>query len=72
MPRSLIPAAPERDPPTLWPSRQNDRTRMELAFEASEQENRMLKNIVISLSETIFNLGERPHPALHYECHRLC
>ena len=55
MPRSLIPAAFERDPPTLWPPRRNDRTRMELAVEVYEQENRMLKNIVISLSEIILN-----------------
>jgi hypothetical protein len=50
--RSLIPTVPERRSPTLWPPW---RMPMELAVEACEQENRMLKNIVISLSEVILN-----------------
>lgn len=61
MPRSLIPAAPERHPPSLWPPERGDLTRMELAVEACEQENRMLKNIVVRLSEIILNnvIGRR-------------
>ena len=55
MSRSLIPTIPERRSPTLWPPWRNDRMPMELAVEACERENRMLKNIVIGLSEVILN-----------------
>jgi hypothetical protein len=55
VPCSLNPTVPERNSPTLWPLRPNDRTPMEFAIEVCEQENRMLKNMVVSLSEIILN-----------------
>lgn len=55
MPRSLNSTVPERNSPTLWPLRPNDRAPMEFAIEVCEQENRMLKNLVVSLSEIILN-----------------
>lgn len=61
MPRSFMPVLPERHPPTLWPTPQHDLTPMELAIQICEQENRILKNIVVSLSEIILNnvIGRR-------------
>jgi hypothetical protein len=43
----------KQNSPTLWPLPPDDRTPMEIAIEAGEQENRALKNLVVSLSEII-------------------
>lgn len=54
----LVPHIPftfisKQNSPTLWPLLAEDRTPMEIAIEAGEQENRALKNLVVSLSEII-------------------
>jgi hypothetical protein len=51
----------ERSPPTLWSMSLDDEVRMKLALEGLENENRRLKDLVISLSETILrNIGNAP------------
>ena len=55
MPHSLISTVPKRNSPTFWPRRPNDWTPMEFAVEVCEQENRVLKNLVVSLSEIVLN-----------------
>jgi hypothetical protein len=42
-----------RDSPTLWPPRPEGWTPLEFAIEACEEENRLLKVMVIGLSELI-------------------
>lgn len=39
--------------PTFWPLPPEDRTPMEIAIEAGEQENKALKSLVVSLFEII-------------------
>lgn len=53
MTHPLISTAAERHSPTLWPRRPTDRTPTEFALEVSEEENRALKKMVVSLSEII-------------------
>jgi hypothetical protein len=53
MTHSLISTATERYPPTLWPTRPNDRTPIDFALEVSEEEDRALKKMVVGLSEII-------------------
>jgi hypothetical protein len=44
---------PERSVPTLWPPSLNDEVRMRAAFEVLEKENKLLKDLVIRLTETV-------------------
>jgi hypothetical protein len=53
MTHSLISTALKRYSPTLWPLHPNDRTLTEFALEVSEEENRILKKMVVGLSEII-------------------
>lgn len=53
MPHTPFTFISKRNPPTLWPLPPEDRTPMEIAIEAGEQENSALKNLVVSLSEII-------------------
>jgi hypothetical protein len=53
MSHSRISTAQQRNSPTLWPLHPDERTPMELAVEAYEEENRALKTLVISLSEIV-------------------
>jgi hypothetical protein len=43
----------ERNSPTLWPIGPSEKTSMEIAVEAREEENNLLKNLVRRLSEII-------------------
>jgi hypothetical protein len=54
----LVPHIPftfisKQNSPTLWPLPPEDKTPMEIAIEAGEQENRALKSLIVSLSEMI-------------------
>lgn len=53
MTRSFISAAAEGHSPTLWLASPKDRTLIEFVLEASEEENRVLKKMVVGLSEII-------------------
>jgi hypothetical protein len=53
VPHALIFTVPGRDSPTLWPLGPNERTPLESAVEAREKENRVLRSLVVSLSEII-------------------
>ncbi len=53
MTRSFISAAAEGRSPTLWLARPKDRTLIEFVLEASEEENKVLKKMVVGLSEII-------------------
>jgi hypothetical protein len=53
MTHSHISAATVRRSPTLWPRSPNDRTPADFALEVSEEENKVLKRMVVSLSEII-------------------
>jgi hypothetical protein len=55
VPQSLISNGSERSPPTLWQPRPKHWTPVELAIQVCEQENRALKNLVVSLSEIILS-----------------
>ena len=54
MHHSVSPNAAARDPPTLWPQ---DDARMALALQASREENRRLKTLIISLAEVILRMS---------------
>lgn len=57
MQHSGSPFGPERSPPTLWPRfPQDDDTRMKLALEACEAENRSLRRLVVNLSEIVLRI----------------
>jgi hypothetical protein len=43
----------ERNSPTLWPIGPGEKTSMEIALEARQEENRSLKTLVVHLSEII-------------------
>ena len=43
----------ERSSPTLWPIGPSENTSVESAIEARQEENRLLKNLVVRLSEII-------------------
>jgi hypothetical protein len=43
----------ERHSPTLWPACPNEKAPIEFAIEARAEENRLLKNLVVRLSEII-------------------
>jgi hypothetical protein len=53
VPHSFIFTVPEPNTPTLWPPGPNERTPLESAVEAREEENRALRSLVVSLSEII-------------------
>jgi hypothetical protein len=53
VPHSPISNIPVRDSPTLWPPQPHDWIPIEFAVRVCEQENRALKNLVVSLSEII-------------------
>jgi hypothetical protein len=55
MPHSLVSATPARNSPTLWPLSSDERTSIEFAAKAFEEENRVLKYLIVSLSEIILN-----------------
>jgi hypothetical protein len=55
VPYSLISTIPERNSPTLWPLSSDERTSIESAIRAWEEKNRVLKNLVVRLSEIILN-----------------
>jgi hypothetical protein len=55
MPHSLVSATPERNSPTLWPLSSDERTSIEFASKAFEEQNRALKNLIVSLSEILLN-----------------
>jgi len=42
-----------RSQPTLWPQGLHDETRMKLAIESLQKENRGLRELVVRLSETV-------------------
>jgi hypothetical protein len=45
----------ERHPPTLWPAWPNEKASIEFAIEARGEENRLLKLLVVRLSEIILS-----------------
>jgi hypothetical protein len=49
-------AVKERGPPTLWPPGPGEWTYLRCAVEACELENRVLKILVIDLSEVVLGL----------------
>jgi hypothetical protein len=55
---SFIFSIRKREPPTLWPLPPREWTPMEFAIEVFEEENRLLKIMVVSLSKLI--LGTMP------------
>ena len=50
---SLIFVTSDRHPPTLWPLDSNDRTLTEFKLEDSIKENKLLKQMVVHLSDII-------------------
>jgi hypothetical protein len=50
---SLIFVASDRHAPTLWPLDSNDRTPTEFILEDSIKENKLLKKMVVNLSDII-------------------
>ncbi len=51
----------EGSPPTLWPSSRDNEIGMKLALACLKEENRRLKEIVVSLSETILRNIAQAH-----------
>ena len=53
---SLVSRASDRVSPTLWPLHSNDTTPTEFALEVSIKENKLLKKMVVDLSDILLEL----------------